>query len=497
LGVAVTDLYSILKEYAQKTRNAYIEKNSFIESLLVMARYRARSQPVWSAWTVRPREKFQYELDELIRKGMVIAETKEKTEYLFIPGFYTECVREAWAAVDHNITLPFPDASAMKEDIPNQYIKAVDFETEFAALLKQPQPEDIPIINVIFPDNCGSILVLSSIVSARLLESAIHKIKFFIGEKNNRELFFNKLCTQFPNLANHADELLGTLLENPYECKTRLKNAESTDFTLWVGLCGFIQETLMEEGRALTELDTSILQSVCLTDAFTAYYRDAAIENDPGVQIAAIFDICFNKPPFLYTTRQIGEFIDDSGTPLVERFSLDEVNAVLKKKMAVTSESIHLPEILAFVGGQSEKWLVMKDKLYAAFDLLIPEARRTLRKIIYTRWFSVIKKYQIEPAMKQAEDFERLVIENAKEESPPIAALYTDGKFIITKEELRFDAEGLELINRFFYDRLLLPLHRILLLERSEIIKSIHSALPFWYSIPVIVSIIRFFKRVW
>ena len=210
-----------------------------------------------------------------------------------------------------------------------------------------------------------------------------------------------------------------------------------------------------------------------------------------------MFEICFNKPPYLYTTREIGEFTDEAGTPLVERFSLDEVNAVLKKKMAVTSESIHLPEILAFVGGQSEKWLVLKDKLYYAFDLLIPEARRTIRKIIYTRWFSIIKKYNVEPSMKQAEDFERLIVETAKEESAAIVAIYTDGKFIITKEELRFDAEGIEFLNRFFFDRLLLPLHRILGLDRTDLIKSIQSALPFWYSIPFLVSIIRFFKRVW
>jgi hypothetical protein len=495
--VAVTDLYSILKEYAQKTRGAYVEKNTFIESLLVMARYRARTQPVWSMWTVRPREKFQYELDELVRKGMVVVEIKEKTEYLFIPGFYTECVREAWAAVDHNSMLSFPDTGTLKEDIPNQYIKAVDFETEFAALLSQPQAEDIPIINVIFPDNCGSMLVLSSIITARLLESAIHKIKYFIGEKNNREFFFNKLSSQFPNLANHADALLSMLLENPYECKTRIKDAESTDFTLWVGLCSFIREMLMEEGRAPSDLDISILQSICIIDAFTAYYRDAAIENDPGAQIAAVFESCFNKPPFLYTMREISEFADESGTPLVDRFSLEEVNVALRKKTAVTSESIHLPEILAFVGEKSEKWLVLKDKLYYAFDLLIPEARRTLRKIIYNRWFSVIKKYRVEPAMKQAENFERLIIETVQEEFPVIAAVYTDGKFIITKEELRFDAETLEIINHFFYDRLLLPLHRILNLDRSEIIKAIQSALPFWYSIPVIVSIIRFFKRIW
>ncbi|MDR2468348.1 MAG: hypothetical protein LBD22_05245, partial [Spirochaetaceae bacterium] len=225
------------------------------------------------------------------------------------------------------------------------------------------------------------------------------------------------------------------------------------------------------------------------------YYREIVVENDESVQLLKTIDENLEKSPYVYTTKQISEFCGEDKVPLIQRYSREIILTAIKKKTAITPNSLQLPSLLTFVDSESEKWFVVKHKLYYAFEDLRDKERSNIKKRLTTRWREIIKEYRNEPSMKNDIEFERLVIEIANEHAPLFTAVYLDGKFVITKEELQMDAGIATVTKNFFADGVLSPLHKILGFNRTYLIKSINATLPFWYSVPLFVAIIKFFKH--
>lgn len=493
--MAVTSLYSILKEYTQKAGSAYVEKQIFIDTLIVTARYKSRKYPAWKEWLIRPYEKFEIELENLVSENLVSVENTEKGVCIFVPAFYTECVRKAWASVSENPETPFPDRVTIKEEIPDGNIRTIDFKAEFREIIENQNSRDFKIINVIFPDKCGSMITLESIISTRALNAAIQKIGCFMEKENNKSELFCKVTSNLNNLSNQADVLFNSILLNPYECEVKIKEADTDSFLIWMSLCKLMRE-MLAKNKNPANFDIAVLQGLYIIEAFSMFYRDKAIENNEEMQLDQIFDEYFHKVPYIYTLKEIFGFSKENEEILLERFSREIIVAAIKKKTSITPESIYLPDIISFMDSNNEKWFVLKCRVYHAFDIIRSDGRPVIRRVLIKKWHNTIKSYQEIPAMKSQVDFEKYVLDIANEECPVLAAIYNDNKFLIAKEELRFDTESLNIADSFFQGRILYPLSKILNLNRGDIIKTIKASLPFWYSIPLLTGIIRFFRRI-
>ncbi|MDR2509024.1 MAG: hypothetical protein LBC77_00095 [Spirochaetaceae bacterium] len=492
--MAVTDLYSILKDYALKMHSANVEKQPFVDFLVISAKYKARKSSAWRIWTIRPRERFQYELEELVARNLVNVQKTTKDDIIFVPAYYVDCVRELWTASESQPELPFPDGLALQSEIPAEHVRTMEFNTEFQTAIKEPSTEDLPVIKFIMGDKCGLILTIASLIPTRMLESALQKLQHYLSKSNNRQVFYAKIIAKLPNLQHQLDAILAVLANTPSECALKIKEGDVGAFMIWTGFCALLREVHGEIAN-LQPQNIAILQTAAIIEQYSVYYRDIALKNDESVQLAKIIDDNLNKEPYIYTMKMISAFMHESGDAISNRYSRAGVIAAVKKKTMVSPNSVHLPDVLSFVDSETEKWFVIKIKLYEAFANIKKDAKGVIVKAISTRWHEIIKDYNTEPAMKNQADFEQLVLKTATEASPLLAALYMDGKFVITKEELQHDKNSMDYANTFFDDGALLPLNKIIGLRRDEIIKSINEKLPFWYSVPFLVFILRFFKR--
>jgi hypothetical protein len=73
--------------------------------------------------------------------------------------------------------------------------------------------------------------------------------------------------------------------------------------------------------------------------------------------------------------------------------------------------------------------------------------------------------------------------------------LLEDKKLFLLQEELVVSQGGIDINKVYQANGTLTPLPALLMVNRKDILTDVKIMLPFWYSIPVISSIIAFFKR--
>lgn len=492
--MAVTDLYAVLKEYTHKIRSPHIEKLPFIETLIVTANYKARTQPAWKVWQVRPREKFDADLAELTERGVVEIAKSPKGDFIFIPSYYCDCVREVWAVVDGDPDRPFPDISSIGTDIPSAFIQNVDIEAEFHALLKEEEAEELPLIQLSFPDQFGSIMLTKSIIQARLLDTVITRLKDFLNAENHKEFYFKKMNTKIPGMATKIDSVINCIMLSPFDCKNRIKEADASDFLVWNALSQTIIESVVHK-EAMKVTYMSAVQGAYILESFVTFYRDKALENDSSIQLSQIINDALEQEPYAHTMKMLCELPVANGDTLASRYTREAILSVIKKKTSVPPHTVLLPEVLVFVDSAQDKWYIAKPKLYHAFEILRKKAYSVIERVITKRWTDVLLNYEEESSMRNYNEFEKLINKIAIEETPLFAAIYSDGKFVISKEELRYDAAIMDLALKNFDSGILRPMYQVLGIHGTAIVKAIKINLPFWHSLPFLVSIIRFFKR--
>jgi hypothetical protein len=490
-----TDLNTLLTEYALKVKNAYIDKKAFFNHVLLSVRVKAAKSKAWKAWTVRPRERFVSELQSLINDEVIELKQHGDSECIFVPSFYAEHIRAIWARVDENLNAAFPDESVLEDTFPDDLLKNIDYEREFPQFLKEKDRDDIPVIRIIFPDRCNSVITLSSIIATRLLDEAIKKISFFLAEPENRQFFINRLQSSHSNFMALIDELMNTLVGDINAFKRSVQSGESNTFYLISALCNNIRE-FIDSDNETSDKCAGVLQSVYLLETYGVYYREINTGDGGTEKCKSIIDTNLNDAPYFFTVKAIMEFSDESGKNVSEYLSREKIVEIIKKKTAVTVTSTYLPELLFFQDNDKEQSFILKNKLYIGFEFQINILRPQLYNVIRKRWTELIQGYRNESAMKNDADFEMLFLDICGTESPLVKAVYSDSKFKVVRHELAADENVVSATSAYFMNEALIPLHKILFFDRRAIISSIKATLPFWYSIPILVFIIKFFKKI-
>jgi hypothetical protein len=192
----------------------------------------------------------------------------------------------------------------------------------------------------------------------------------------------------------------------------------------------------------------------------------------------------------------IGDFVDTTGKTLFDKISKQSVLAIIKNKTTYSASSQALAEVLIFYDDLREPFYVLKTKTYQAFDIIVKKNRMQVQSAIQKKWKALVIEYKQESSMNNQADFETLVGGFVTEICPMVMLMYSDVKFILAKEDQNVDEVSKNLSASYFDDELLRPLSVIMKLNRNDILSSVKSQMKFWYRIPVIVSIIRFFKGI-
>jgi hypothetical protein len=363
--------------------------------------------------------------------------------------------------------------------------------------MKHPQEANLPVLKIVFAETLGSALALASHVPQRILDASLVKLSGFMKIQHNRDYFFSRLCTQLQGKEPSIRDMLFMIELKPLECLSSIKDAGEFACLFWPYFCSLIRMELKKKNEFISS-DIAALQAACVIEFFIGYFRSVTSHERERELALKEIESKIELAPYAYTLKDIMKFADANGRPLTDKYGQKDLEDFINKRSFFEGgiEGANLPSLLIFHNRFDEQVFISKKKVFTLLTKQLGEARSQIKRAISERWSKFIKDFRSEPAMENDKDFEKLINQYTAQLAPSLMMILDDKKVFLVQEDLS-QAQGGILDNNRVYDAsgVPVPLTILLMMNRKDLITDVKILLPFWYSIPILSSIIAFFKR--
>ncbi|WP_245534761.1 hypothetical protein [Treponema primitia] len=457
------------------------------------AQHYANEQPEWARWAKDTSRRIWEEITPLFEAGKCTLLTEQSGTRIYMNRFYLDLLENAYQSPDDSADMIFPNETTLKIKIPLDHLRSINVTTDLVTYLGSPQEGPLPLIKLIFPRGIPDALVLSSMIPRRLMEAAILKIRSFLRKTDNKEYIQNKLIPYHQGKENQLRDVFNRIMVRPLECLSNLEEGEDFSFLFWSSFSGMIKSDFAKRNELENE-DLLVLQSLYLIEIINNYYRAKAFKRKERSMAFNDLDILIGQPPYAYSIDSIIKFVNSKGVPLLGLYSDEDLQSWLHNKVTDHKED-ELPALLLITGPADAKRYIKKENYYPFSLKLLLDGRPIVRKAVSDRWLSIIKDYQDEPAMEKDEEFERLLKRYVGELTPELMAVLTDKKLFLACDEM--ERGGIVFDNSRFFspEGALFPMATLFLVNRKEMLSDARAILPFWYSIPLLISFISFLQK--
>jgi hypothetical protein len=483
--------------YANKRRSPLIDVCAFIMFIEKYAKHYVNERPEWEKWTSEVDTKFWAELSPLVEKGKCTLLNGGLNGQILILDFYFEAVNKAYKNPDAGMELPFPDEQTLGIQVPADQLRELNINMDMVTYMEHPQESDTPLIKIVFPESLGSALVLASYIPRRILEISVLKTSGFLKVEHNSEYFFARLVNQFSGREPLLRGILAQIEHKPRECFVHIETAGEFACLFWPSFCSLIRLELKKKND-FTAMDIAVLQASFIIEFFVGYYRSITSKKKEREMAMREIELRIERPPYAFTLKDIMKFSDATGRPLTDFYEQKDLDEFLKAKSAFddgVEAGKQLPPLMIFHNRFNEQIFVSKTKVFPMITRMFGEARPQVKKAISSRWSKLVREFTSEPAMENDRDFEKLVGHCVSQLAPTLMLLLDDKKLFLLQEEIAASQGGIDSAKVYQANGTLTPLPVLLMVNRKDLLVDVKIMLPFWYSIPVISSIIAFFKR--
>lgn len=514
-----TDLYHILKAYANKKNSPYINIEEFITFLETYSARKVPEQPEWAKWTGETEIKFWTEMSGLVESERCTLMADSAEGRIYMPHLYVDLLKEAYLSVDDTADLPFPNEESLRITIPEDQIQILNLESDMGPFFEGPRdsrgipvslhetyvpgkereaehPNPLPlIIKLIFPEGYGSALILAPMIPQRLMESALLKVRHYLRTHGNREYALHKLLPPLQGREKQLREIFDQISVRPLDCLKAMESFGDFAWLFWAHFCALVKNDIKKKKETLAE-DLAALQAAFVIENCNGFYKARAVKQREREIAFRSLELRMEKPPYHYTIEEICQFTNDKGLPLIGLYSLEELNAYIKKRIAGDENGNNeLPEWLIFQGKKSERWYIKKENLFLLCSKLVNETRPLVQNEITQRWTKMIKEFRSEAPMEKDASFDKLLGACTAALSPVLTALLEDPKLLFVYEEMEQYQKVIPSSIRIFKGEKLIPMNVLYNIHRKDMLNEARLRLPFWYSIPILAALIAFFKK--
>jgi hypothetical protein len=375
--------------------------------------------------------------------------------------------------------------------VPPERVRHLAMPTGFFEYMESPPPER-PIIKMIFPDGLGTVLAPVSAIPSEILIAALQSIRGFLRERG-KSYFQNKLNATLPGKETQVGELINTILMRSADCGRVIEAAHEFTYVFFLRLVALIKTELADV--PLQDFEITVMQSVCIIEALNGYYRVYATREKEQEARFQEFEEAIDKPPYLHSMESLMKLTDRQNVPFAELFSHEEFDAFIKAKTALMANGF-LPEMLTFRGPNGEGWFICKNRVFPYCSRLLTEAQSTIKESLAKRWYALLERYDYENAMDHDEYFADLIVQLIQKQYPILHTILTDQKLSLLYGEIKLGLETASDYTRFFSKDKAIPLPKLFPFKRRDLLQEVRLKLPFWYSIPIFVSISRMFRKI-
>lgn len=488
-----TELSVLLRLYANKQNSPTILISEFCDYIQKYARHYLQDAPDLVVYLDDTAAVVQKELERLQDDAKITLGVDAKEhKTVFVPHFYIDRIVQRYRELDERTEIPFPLSSEIPSGFPSGFIKPVYITTDFSALIEGGERTNAYINQLIFPDDTPAMVYPASLSPEKLLDLALSKIRFFLRKDESKDYIQKRLM-----LANPGKEL--TIKNHLLQFQTRPSESLSAfrhsgdAFLFWSYLCSFIRQDFTKKSEKTPE-ENALLQAVFITEYLNNFYKSKAQQNLLRETALKNLELAFQKPPYYFEMETIQKFADSRGVPLLGQYRSTDLETFIKEKTG-DDTTASLPPLLVFKTDEGRRYFLLKEKVIPLVIRLCNDSRSSIKDSLTREWFAVLREFDQDDAMKSAAAFEKKIESMCKSHSPVLYALL-HASFIplLSLDAESGSGESMNGFKMFDHGRLL-PLSTLLMLDQKELLTDTRILLPFWYTIPIISSILAFFRK--
>jgi hypothetical protein len=488
-----TDLYTILRAYSNKAGSPFVDIGVFTAFLSKYIQRLAAEQPEWTDWIPDLNLKFWNAIGEYTEDGRCVLLTDTAEGRIYLPYYIVDKLKKAYQNPEDCGDIPFPNEESFSVTLPQGQTEVLSLETDLAPFLDKPSSSFLPVIKLVFPDGRLEALILPPMIPGSLLEAAIEKIRYYLNQHNNKEYAMRKLQPMLQGKEGMLRENLEMAAARPQDCFNAIEGAGEVTYLFWASLCSLVKGDIRKKGEMLAS-DIAALEAVYIVETCINLYKTRHQKERAKETALRYLDQIMDKAPYYFTQSQIIKFTDSKGAPLLSQYTEADLNGYIKKKTSESPEGL-VPEWLVVQSKAGEQYYLKKEKYLPLVTRLIIEAQGGMKREILNRWTEMLNNFTTEPAMENDIDFERLLGGLNAVMNPLLHDFLEDKKLFLVYDELERTDKVIAVASRIFERGRLIPYGMMFLLKRKELVFDVKMSLPFWYSIPILRSIVAFFSK--
>jgi len=486
-----TDLSHILRIFSLKRNNSQVSLSSFKDYLQHYAKRYLQQNPELVVYLEISQELLLEELKKLQAENAVeILTDKSNTIIIFIPYFFIDKTSKLYSNIETNPEIPFPLLSELPKSFPAKLLKSMALSDDFAELDEAKGGNNF-MYAVGFNGDIPTLIIPGTYTADNILNLALAKIKLFLIKDESRDYMQKRLMLANPGKEYTVKNFISRV--STHTANT-FKSSDSGDISLmWGQFCAFIKQEFSKKNEKLPD-EIAILQAAGIIDYLNNYYRNRSQKDLQTETALKNLLLDFQKVPYYFTMKQITQFTDTRGVPLLGQYTEEVLQNFMKEKTAASGKYI-VPDILTFTNTSEERFYLLAEKAVPLVISLINEARKPVRDECIKRWHNILFNFDQEEAMKTEAAFANLIRSLTAEVSPNLYGLLNAPFTVSLLSDPRLNEIQSVEINRVFPNGKLALYSEILMLNRAEMLSDTKILLPFWYTLPIISRIIAFFKR--
>ena len=493
MGMTIyTDLLHLLRMFSLRRNSAQVTLQPFQDYLHRYARHFLQQKPELAVHLEISLETLLSELKKIQDDGDIeITTDKSNTTIIFVPYYHVDNISRQYAHLEQHPDIPFPLLSDLPRNFPGKLLKAISVSDDLAELAPESK-ENSFLYALNYNGDIPALIFPGSYTTEKLLNLALGKIKLFLSKDESRDYMQKRLMVANPGKEFTVKTFITKTMAHSVNSFQNVKES-GDNYILWGQLCAFIKQEFVKKNEKLPD-EIALLQAAGILEYLNNYYRNKTqkdLQTDTALKNLLL---AFQKAPYYFTMKQITQFTDSRGVPLLGQYSEETLQNFMKQK-ASSSEKYIIPDILTFTNASNDRFYLLTEKVVPLLISLINEARKPVRELCIKKWHEMLMNFEQDDSMKNDTAFNELLKEITAHSAPNLYGLLNAPFILSIIADPRLNEIQAMEINRIFPAGKPAAYSEILMLNRHEILSDTKILLPFWYTIPIISSIIAFFKR--
>lgn len=481
-------LLQIIRGYSSKKGSSDLLLQDLTEYIRRYAKHYLQQKPELVPYIEISNDELLDIVKEMTEEGVLSFTTTKKNVTIFVPYFYIESVGRLYKDIERREDIPFPLVEDLPHNFPKNLLKRIGFDDEFMHIVPDDTNDFLYLLS--FSTTVKSMLFPANYTYEQLLAISIRKLQFYFRKDEAKDYLQKRLLTANPSKDSSVRSFVIKIQAKDMGLIRSIKEADDT-YLLWSQLCAFIKQDIDKKNEKLPD-EESLLQAISIVDFLNNYYRGAHQKDIQKQTALKNLSLAFHKPPYYFTIKNITDFVDSRGIPLLGQYAQNDLTDFLQRKTS-TCESFSVPDILTFKNSEGERFYVCADKVIPLVISLITESREAVKNACVEKWFSLLKSFRQDVAMKNDVAFHSFIKDMCEQKANNIYSILSSSfmQALILDKKIN-DTQAGE-IARLYPDGKLAAYGDILMLNRVELLNDAKILLPFYYTLPVISSIISFF----